>query len=80
MGTFQTAYPFQQFQPGPKACTAILVRQHECNLTCPWIMVFLLLFSCPWIMAFYLSAKNPCRVLTVPAHFPEARLRPINRR
>src|SRR6266853_1252537 len=27
-----------------------------------------------WIMAFYLSAKNPCRVLTVPAHFPEARL------
>jgi hypothetical protein len=32
--------------------------------------VFLLLFSCPWTMAFYLNAKNHCRVLTVPAHFP----------
>jgi hypothetical protein len=30
-------------------------------------------------MAFYLSAKNPCSVLTVPAHFPEARFRAARR-
>ncbi len=30
----------------------------------------LLLSSCPWIMAFYLSAKNPCRVLTVLCTLP----------
>ncbi len=35
-------------------------------------MVFLLLSSCPWIMAFYLSAKNPCRVLTVLCTLPRS--------
>ena len=30
-------------------------------------------------MAFYLSAKNPCSVLTVPAHFPEACFRAARR-
>jgi hypothetical protein len=30
-------------------------------------------FSWTWIMAFYLGAKNPWRVPTAFAHFPEAR-------
>ena len=72
-----------RLHPSRYVCPLILESRHTptvwtsteraCKHCRPWIMVFLLLFSCPWITTFNLSAKNPCSVLTAPAHFPEVR-------